>query len=134
MERLNREVESLENELAASGSTKSTEDVQAEIEDLANEMWVYFALGGAFNLIIVPLSRLIDKENNSLMRERDRQNGAQRSIEGELHHLEVESTKIMGQIKEKETLEKQVRQWKQEIVDMSERIKVNIYSVIQGSY
>ncbi|KAF9077821.1 hypothetical protein BDP27DRAFT_1413505 [Rhodocollybia butyracea] len=124
VERLNREVESLENELAASGSTKSTEDVQAEIEDLANEMWVYFALGGAFNLIIVPLSRLIDKENNSLMRERDRQNGAQRSIEGELHHLEVESTKIMGQIKEKETLEKQVRQWKQEIVDMSERIKV----------
>ncbi|KAJ4482060.1 hypothetical protein J3R30DRAFT_3286505 [Lentinula aciculospora] len=106
IERLTREIKAIEDELAASGSTKSTEDIQNEIEALSNEI------------------RTLDKESNVLMRERDRQNAAQRSIESELHRLELESAKTRGKIKEKENLEKQIEQWKADIVDMSDRMKI----------
>ncbi|KAJ3830762.1 hypothetical protein F5880DRAFT_1619864 [Lentinula raphanica] len=105
IERLKQEIESIENELASSGSTKSTEDVQNEIETLSDQI------------------RVLDKESNALMRERDRQTAAQRSIESELHRLELESAKIRGQIKEKENLENQIGQWKKDIADMSDRMK-----------
>lgn len=61
------------------------------------------------------------------MRERDRQNAAQRTTEGDLHRLELESTKINGKIKEKENLEKQIEQWKIDIAEMSEQMKVNLF-------
>ena len=61
------------------------------------------------------------------MRERDRQTAAQRSIESELHRLELESAKIRGQIKEKENLENQIGQWKKDIADMSDRMKVGSF-------
>ncbi|KAJ3995719.1 P-loop containing nucleoside triphosphate hydrolase protein [Lentinula boryana] len=106
VERLIQEIESIENELASSGSTKSTEDVQNEIEALSNGI------------------RVLDKESNALMRERDRQMAAQRSIESELHRLELESAKIRGKMKEKENLEGQIEQWKKDIANMSDRMKI----------
>ncbi|KAJ4491459.1 hypothetical protein C8J55DRAFT_421658 [Lentinula edodes] len=105
VERLKQEVKSIENELAASGSTKSTEDIQNEIEALSSEI------------------RVLDKETNALTRERDRQNATLRSIESELHRLELESAKIRGRIKEKENIEQQIEQWKKDIADMSDRMK-----------
>ncbi|KAE9395078.1 hypothetical protein BT96DRAFT_163110 [Gymnopus androsaceus JB14] len=53
--RLKQEVESLETELASTGSTKSTEDIQGEIDVLSSQI------------------RALDKESNGWMRERDRQ-------------------------------------------------------------
>lgn len=58
------------------------------------------------------------------MRERDRQNATQRNIEGELHRLELDSTKILSKIKDKENLEKQIEEWKKDIADIADRIKV----------
>lgn len=85
-----------------------------------------FALPGWISTIILTfLRRVLDKESNALTRDRDRQSATHRSIESELHRLELESAKIRGSIKEKENIEKQIEQWKKDIADMSDRMKAS---------
>ncbi|KIK52043.1 hypothetical protein GYMLUDRAFT_372486 [Collybiopsis luxurians FD-317 M1] len=105
IERLTNEVKGLESELAASGSTKSTEDVQVEIEALSNEI------------------RALEKEHNALLRDRERLNSQLRTAESDLHKLQLDSMTISGKIKDKESLEQQIEQWRKDITEMTDRIK-----------
>ncbi|KAF8552026.1 hypothetical protein OG21DRAFT_1486552 [Imleria badia] len=105
IERLRAEITNLEEELSSTGSTKTADDVQTELDALSNEI------------------RANERERQAIMTERDRQNSSLRTYEGDLHAMEKKENTLSNQIRDKEIMEERIIAMTTEISALSAKLK-----------
>ncbi|KAJ7165382.1 hypothetical protein C8R46DRAFT_1035956 [Mycena filopes] len=99
-------VSSIEDQLSATGSTKTVNDVQNELDDLTSEI------------------RKNDKQREALLKEKDNRNGTTRAFENQIHAMEMEAVDLKTKIRAKSALEDRIQQMKKEIITFNALIKV----------
>ncbi|KAG5639217.1 hypothetical protein H0H81_005696 [Sphagnurus paluster] len=105
VERANTDVSNLESDLLTTGSTKTTDDVQLELDEASTEL------------------RTVEREKQQLISERERQKDSVRTIENGLHSLELKERDLQNEIRDKDALEKRMEAMKQEIINFTTRMK-----------
>ncbi|KAF9475656.1 hypothetical protein BDN70DRAFT_955105 [Pholiota conissans] len=100
-----QEISQLEQSLARSGSTKTTDDVQNELSRITSEL------------------RKIDRESKIVGNEADRQSLSIRDIENKLHSMELEERDLLSKAKDKERHEQDIDRMTQEIGTSSIQLK-----------
>ncbi|KAM6494340.1 hypothetical protein JOM56_010701 [Amanita muscaria] len=100
IDRARQEVNSLELDLASSGSTKTPEDVHTELEEISATL-----------------------ERHNLMQERDRQLGALRAQESALHQMELNERDMSNKLREKAKLEEQIATFRTDVSTFTARLK-----------
>ncbi|RDX42487.1 hypothetical protein OH76DRAFT_1362729 [Lentinus brumalis] len=106
IERLKQDIKDLEDSLkGSSGSTKTADDVQQELQQLSDEL------------------RANEREKQSLLVDRDAKNNAVRTHETELHRLELEESECRNKLRDKDELERRIEEMKAEIVAANTRLK-----------
>ncbi|KAI9566180.1 P-loop containing nucleoside triphosphate hydrolase protein [Boletus coccyginus] len=103
--RLNTEIANLEEELRSTGSSKTADDVQTDLDALSNEI------------------RANERERQAIMTERDRQNSSLRTYEGDLHSMEKKENVLSNQIRDKDITEERIVVMTNEISALSARLK-----------
>ncbi|KAG6878083.1 hypothetical protein C0993_012410 [Termitomyces sp. T159_Od127] len=99
------DVVSYETELQASGSVKTADDVQRDLDDVTTEL------------------RSVEREKSQITTERDRQKEALRLIENSIHEMEMKEKDLISEAKEKEKVEKGIAEMQQEINAFTNRTK-----------
>jgi len=69
-------------------------------------------------------SRLLEREKQNTMQDRERQNAAMRTIETSLHAMELNERDLNNEIREKTNLEGRIEAMRQEIVVLTNKMKV----------
>ncbi|KAL4258232.1 P-loop containing nucleoside triphosphate hydrolase [Pleurotus pulmonarius] len=105
IERLNGDIKFLESELMSTGSTKTADDVQAEIDAISADI------------------RTNDREKQGLVTDKDRQNNACRLVEGDLHSMQLRERDLQSKAREKGALEARIETMRQEIVSFNIKLK-----------
>ncbi|KAG0695286.1 hypothetical protein DFH29DRAFT_1005625 [Suillus ampliporus] len=106
MERLTSEIRNLEAELAATGSAKTGDDVQRELDVLSNEMCT-------------------TRERQALMADRDRQNQLLRTNGSDLHAMENKENSLPNQIRDKDIMEERIVTMTNEIAALHSKLKLS---------
>ncbi|KAG1761056.1 hypothetical protein EDD22DRAFT_35947 [Suillus occidentalis] len=106
IERLKSEIKKLETELAATGTAKTGDDVQRELDVLSNEI------------------RSNERERQALMTERDHQNQLLRTNENDLHAMEKKENTLCNQIRDKDIMEERIATMTNEIAALQSKLKV----------
>lgn len=104
-ERLKSDIKNLETELAATGTTKTGDDVQRELDVLSNEI------------------RSNERERQALMTERDHQNQLLRTNENDLHAMEKQENTLSNQIRDKDIMEERIVTMTNEIATLHSKLK-----------
>ncbi|OJA09417.1 hypothetical protein AZE42_03080 [Rhizopogon vesiculosus] len=104
-ERLKTEIRNLEAELSATGTIKTGDDVQSELDVLSNEI------------------RTNERERQALMTERDRQNQLLRTNESDLHAMEKTENSLSNQIRDKDNMEERIATMTNEIATFNSQLK-----------
>ncbi|OAX38147.1 hypothetical protein K503DRAFT_770797 [Rhizopogon vinicolor AM-OR11-026] len=104
-ERLKTEIGNLEAELSATGTIKTGDDVQSELDVLSNEI------------------RTNERERQALMTERDRQNQLLRTNESDLHAMEKMENSLSNQIRDKDNMEERIATMTNEITTFNSQLK-----------
>ncbi|KNZ73056.1 DNA repair protein RAD50 [Termitomyces sp. J132] len=94
-----------ETELQASGSVKTADDVQRDLDDVTIEL------------------RSLEREKSQITTERERQKEALRLIENSIHEMEMKEKDLISEVKEKEKVEKSIAEMQQEIITFTNRTK-----------
>jgi DNA repair protein RAD50 len=124
-DRLRDEISSLESELKSTGSTKTADEVEAELDAVAGDLYALPCNLPLFRWMASYFRRRTnDKEKGNLMTERERQNNAQRTYENDLHRLEMKESNLKNQIHDKDTLEASIDAMKNDIASSNARLKV----------
>ncbi|KAJ8496238.1 hypothetical protein ONZ45_g12526 [Pleurotus djamor] len=105
IERLKSDIKTLESELSATGSTKTVDDVSAEISSIAADL------------------RANDREKQALLTEKERQFNLSRVVEGDLHNLQLRQVELENRAKEKASLEERIQTMRQEIVELTAKLR-----------
>lgn len=124
VQRLEEEVQNLVTELSATGSSKTADDVQLELDALTQNMCVHFRCYSNRDDLSFRYRRDNDREKQSLMTERERHNNAQRTFENDLNTMRLREINLTNQIRDKDALETSISQMKQDIITFSARLKV----------
>lgn len=104
-ERLKSDIKNLETELAATGTAKTGDDVQRELDVLSNEI------------------RSNERERQALMTERDHQNQLLRTNENDLHAMEKKESTLSNQIRDKDIMEERIVTMTNEIATLHSKLK-----------
>jgi DNA repair protein RAD50 len=104
-ERLKSDIKNLETELAATGTAKTGDDVQRELDVLSNEI------------------RSNERERQALMTERDHQNQLLRTNENDLHAMEKKENTLSNQIRDKDIMEERIVTMTNEIATLHSKLK-----------
>ncbi|RDB18009.1 DNA repair protein rad50 [Hypsizygus marmoreus] len=99
------EVQNLESDLVATGSTRTAGEVQVELETLSANL------------------RALEREKQNILADRDRQKDAVRTIENSLHSMELKERDLQNEIREKTVLEERIETMNREIATSTSRIK-----------
>ncbi|KAG6897072.1 hypothetical protein C0992_004313 [Termitomyces sp. T32_za158] len=94
-----------ETELQASGSVKTADDVQRDLDDVTTEL------------------RALEREKSQITTERERQKETLRLIENSIHEMEMKEKDLITEAKEKEKVEKGIAEMQQEINIFTNRTK-----------
>lgn len=105
IERAGQEAKDLESDLSTTGSTRTADDVQEELDRLSGEL------------------RSIEKEKFHAIQDRERQNAAIRSIETSLHAMELNERDLNNEIRERSNLEERIEAMRQEIAVFTNKMK-----------
>ncbi|OBZ71496.1 DNA repair protein RAD50 [Grifola frondosa] len=105
IERLKYEISSLENILSSTGSTRTADGVQAELDVLAGDI------------------RINEREKQNIMADRERQTNATRSQENDLHRIQLRESQLKNQMQARTALEQRVEEMRQEISVANAQIK-----------
>ncbi|KAL1950586.1 hypothetical protein VTO73DRAFT_5710 [Trametes versicolor] len=103
--RLKQEIAALETDLLASGTAKTADEVQEELDKISTDL------------------RTNEREKQNLLTDRDRQNTALRSLETDLHRLELEESQCRNQLRDKDELERRIAEMRAEISAANVRLK-----------
>ncbi|XP_006462487.1 hypothetical protein AGABI2DRAFT_223828 [Agaricus bisporus var. bisporus H97] len=104
-EKARQEATSIEDSLKSTGTTRTADDVQRELDELS----------GAF--------RTIEREKHSITIERDRQNVTIRTLEDSLHGMEKQELGLESKLQGKEALEENIAKMRQDIGLFTDQIK-----------
>ncbi|KAL4080977.1 P-loop containing nucleoside triphosphate hydrolase protein [Scleroderma citrinum] len=105
LDRLKTETTNLEEELSTSGSTKTADGVQTELDTLSGEI------------------RTNERERQIIMTERDRLNSSLRTYESELHAMEKKENALSNQIRDKDLMEERINTMTSEIAALNAKLK-----------
>ncbi|KAI0917273.1 hypothetical protein AcW2_007450 [Taiwanofungus camphoratus] len=105
IERLKREVSDIESELSTTGSTKTPDDLQLELDELSTSI------------------RANEREKQSLQTERERLANSLRAHESDLNAMQVRESGLKSQIREKSLLQERIQEWKTETTNSNARLK-----------
>ncbi|TFY67850.1 hypothetical protein EVJ58_g1346 [Rhodofomes roseus] len=105
IERLKREISTIESELMTTGSTKTADDLQEELDTLSTNM------------------RANDRDKQALMTDRERLNNALRLHDSEFSGLKVRESEVKSQVREKANLEARIKEWKEDIANFTAQLK-----------
>ncbi|KAI0755005.1 hypothetical protein C8Q80DRAFT_404011 [Daedaleopsis nitida] len=105
MERLKQEIAALESDLVASGSTKTADDVQQDLDQVTAEL------------------RTNEREKQLLLADRDNKNAAVRTHETNLHRLELDESECRNKLRDKDELERRIEEMRTEITTANARLK-----------
>ncbi|KAG6830973.1 hypothetical protein H0H87_006624 [Tephrocybe sp. NHM501043] len=94
-----------ETDLQASGSIKTADDVQRELDGVTTDL------------------RSLEREKTQITAERDRQKEALRLIENTIHEMEMKEKDLINESKEKDKIEKSIADMKEEITTFTARTK-----------
>ncbi|KAI0269907.1 hypothetical protein BC834DRAFT_819813 [Gloeopeniophorella convolvens] len=111
---LKREISTIENTLAATGSKKTADDVQQELDDLSAEL------------------RSTDKEKQNLQNDRERRNSVLRTQEAELHDLELRESNLQSRVRERATLRGSIEAMQQEMTSLTSQLKELDVKILDG--
>ncbi|KAJ8080582.1 DNA repair protein rad50 [Marasmius tenuissimus] len=106
VEKLQVDIDSSEKELSATGTTRTPDDVQTEIDQVSAEIQKY------------------EKESRNVSAEKERANNFQRNLDNEIHSLQLQERDLQSKVKEKTTLEQQIEGWKNDIKEMGQSLKL----------
>ncbi|KAI9443279.1 hypothetical protein H4582DRAFT_1808403 [Lactarius indigo] len=111
---LRREISNVENSLAVTGTKKTADDVQQELDQLSTEL------------------RNTEKERQNLQSDRERRNTILRTHETELHQLQLRETDLRSQVREKESLKKGVETMHLELTSTTSQLKELDVQILEG--
>ncbi|KII86927.1 hypothetical protein PLICRDRAFT_665598 [Plicaturopsis crispa FD-325 SS-3] len=103
--RLRVEITHLEEELSATGTTKTADDVQAELDALSLEI------------------RTNEREKQSLSADKERLINLTRTLENDLYSLQIQENNLNNRLRDKTALEERIETMKGEIVTFTDRLK-----------
>ncbi|KEP54869.1 DNA repair protein RAD50 [Rhizoctonia solani 123E] len=102
---LQREIQQHERDLAATGSTQTADEVQAEIDQCGAHI------------------KTLDRERTSLMAERDRQYQTLRSLENEYSSRQLEESEMKNRMKDRDSLTREIETLMQGNLEASSKLK-----------
>ncbi|EPT05284.1 hypothetical protein FOMPIDRAFT_148443 [Fomitopsis schrenkii] len=105
IERLKREITTIESELMVTGSTKTADDLQGELDTISNQM------------------RANDRDKQALMADRERLNNSLRLYDSELSSFKVSESEVKSEVREKAALETRIKEWKDDITNFTTQLK-----------
>ncbi|KAI0057825.1 hypothetical protein BV25DRAFT_1994717 [Artomyces pyxidatus] len=114
VERVKLDIAAIEKSLASTGSTKTADDVQGELDDLSLEL------------------RATEKEKQNVTSDRERKINILRGHQNDLHKLQLHESELRNQVREKEALQKSIEEKQQEIVSLTSRIKDLDIKIVEG--
>ncbi|KAJ7675825.1 AAA domain-containing protein [Mycena polygramma] len=114
LKKANETVAGIEKELSATGSTKTLDDVQNELEELLSEI------------------RKNDKQKEALNKEKENRNSSARAYENQIHTMEMEAVALKTQIRDKQALEERIEQMKKDISTFNAGIKEEDVKISQA--
>ncbi|CAE6410000.1 DNA repair protein RAD50 [Rhizoctonia solani AG-1 IB] len=103
---LQREIQQHERDLAATGSTQTAEEVQAEIDQCGAHI------------------KTLDRERTSLMAERDRQYQTLRTLENEYSARQLEESELKNRTKDRDSLTREIETLTKNNLEAGARLKV----------
>ncbi|KAL1742353.1 P-loop containing nucleoside triphosphate hydrolase protein [Schizophyllum fasciatum] len=101
IERLGQEITEIEHDLSVTGSTKSTDDLQAEIEKMTDQI------------------RSLEREKNHITADSNRMNNSVISTERELHALQTRRMELTSKLEKMKTLETNIAEAKKRIEEIA---------------
>ncbi|KAG2155166.1 P-loop containing nucleoside triphosphate hydrolase protein [Suillus bovinus] len=104
-ERLKSDIKKLETELTATGTAKTGDDVQRELDVLSNEI------------------RSNERERQTLMTQRDHENQLLRTNENDLHAMEKKENTLSNQIRDKDMMEERIVTMNNEIATLRTKLQ-----------
>lgn len=134
--RLQEEIANLESELSSTGSSKTADDVQIELDTLATEMWVLFVRSECTSFICA-YRRSNNREQSNLLADKERHINSQRTLESEIMKMQMKENTLSNEIRDKDNLEANIAQMKQDIQTLTARLRVrltlnNIITTVEG--
>ncbi|KAN0125486.1 P-loop containing nucleoside triphosphate hydrolase protein [Lactarius tabidus] len=111
---LRKEISNVENSLAATGTKKTADDVQQELDQLSAEL------------------RNTEKERQNLQSDRERRNTILRGHETELHQLQLRETDLRSQVREKDSLKQGVEAMNVEMKSVTSQLKELDVQILEG--
>ena len=133
IERVSQEVKNLETDLEATGSSRTAEDVQNQLNDVSANL---YATPSCFLCYYVRRadclwrSRSNERERQTLQTEKERAHNALRTHEKDLGEMQLREVNLKSQIKDRTTLEKQAEDMKAEVATASQNFKVKTVPLV----
>ena len=136
IERVSQEVKNLETDLEATGSSRTAEDVQNQLNDVSANLYVIpfcFPCHHIRCAYYARHSRSNERERQTLQTEKERAHNALRTHEKDLNDMQLREVNLKSHIKDRTILEKQVEEMKAEIVATSQNFKVRVILIALSS-
>ncbi|KAI9509211.1 P-loop containing nucleoside triphosphate hydrolase protein [Russula earlei] len=111
---LRKEISNVENSLAVTGSTKTADDVQQELDALSVDL------------------RNTEKEKQNVQNDRERRSNVLRANETELHQLQLQETDLRSKVREKEAHQKSVEAMQLEMASLTNQMKELDVQILEG--
>jgi len=127
IERIGQEVKNLETDLEATGSSRTAEDVQSQLNDVSANLFVVPSHFLYYNIRCADFvwrSRSNERERQTLQNEKERAQNALRTHEKDLSDMQLREANLNSRIKDRTMLEKQVEEMKAEVTTASQNLKV----------
>lgn len=124
IERISQEVKNLETDLEATGSSRTADDVQNQLNEVSTNLYVFPSCVTVTGLLIAYRSRSNERERQTLQTEKERAHNALRIHEKDLNDMQLREVNLKSQLKDRSTLEKQVEEMKAEAAAASQNFKV----------
>jgi len=125
IERVSQEVKNLETDLEATGSLRSAEDVQNQLNDVsANLCVIHCPLCYIQDTDCSWRSRSNEHERQTLQTEKEKAHNILRTHEKDLGDMQLREVNLRSQIKDRVMLENQVEEMNAEIATASQNLKV----------
>ncbi|KAI0050377.1 hypothetical protein FA95DRAFT_1555700 [Auriscalpium vulgare] len=113
-ERIKKEITDIESSLASTGSTRTADDLQNQLDDVSKDL------------------RACESQKQTLATERERRNNLLRQRETEHHKLQLRESDLRSQLKEKDALKQNIEGKRTEISSLDTEIKGLDVKVLEG--
>ncbi|KAF7288559.1 AAA-23 domain-containing protein [Mycena chlorophos] len=97
IKRANENIAAYEDQLSVTGSVKTADDIQAELDEVTSNI------------------RKHEKQKEAIQKEKETRTASMRLLEGQVNKMEVDVVRLEGKLREKQALEAQIEQLKKDV-------------------